>query len=256
VRVAGVAPDVVVATSQVWQTNCVAARGGGEAFVIDSPVLPAELETLPAVLEQAGFAVVGLLATHADWDHLLGRVAFPGSALGVAETTAARLRAEPGAAQRELRAFDDAHYLERAAPLALGDWQALPVPGKLEVGDRELQLHPADGHTVDGMAVWIEWAGVLVAGDYVSAVEIPTVASLDCYRATLRRLRELAERSSAVVPGHGPVLDRDRALVVLDEDDAYLDALAERAADAPLPPGRRTAEQRRLHAENVARLYR
>jgi glyoxylase-like metal-dependent hydrolase (beta-lactamase superfamily II) len=254
VRVAGVHADVVVATSQVWQTNCTAVRGGGEAFVVDSPVLPAELETLPAVLEQAGFAVVGLVATHADWDHLLGRAAFPGSALGVAETTAARLRAEPGAAQRELREFDEAHYVERPAPLSLGEWQALPVPGTLEVGDRELQLHPADGHTVDGMAVWVEWAGALVAGDYVSSVEIPTVASLDAYRATVRRLRELAERAHAVVPGHGPVLDRDRALKVLDEDEAYLDALAQRGADAPLPPGRRTAEQRRLHAENAARM--
>jgi glyoxylase-like metal-dependent hydrolase (beta-lactamase superfamily II) len=95
---------------------------------------------------------------------------------------------------------------------------------------------------------------VLVAGDYVSAVVIPTVASVDGYRATVRRLRELAERASAVVPGHGPVLDRDRALAVLNEDEAYLDALGERGADAPLPAGRRSAEQRRLHAENVGRL--
>ena len=39
---------------------------------------------LPAVLEQAGFPVSGLLATHGDWDHVLGRLAFPGAALGVA----------------------------------------------------------------------------------------------------------------------------------------------------------------------------
>src|SRR5256885_1399374 len=138
-------------------------RGGGEAFVIDSPVLPAELETLPAVLEQAGFAVVGLVATHADWDHLLGRAAFPSLALGVAETTAARLRAEPGAAQRELREFDEAHYVERPAPLALGDWQALPVPGTGEGGARELQRPPAGGHTGDGMAIWLAGSGWLLA---------------------------------------------------------------------------------------------
>jgi glyoxylase-like metal-dependent hydrolase (beta-lactamase superfamily II) len=252
VRAVGVHADVLVFTSRVWQTTCTAVRAGREAFVVDSPVLPDELEVLPRVLDQAGFEIAGLLATHADWDHLLGRAAFPGAALGVAETTAARLRAEPGAAQRELRAFDEAHYLERPAPLALGDWQALPVPGTVDVGDRALELHPAEGHTVDGMAVWMPSTGALLVGDYLSPVEIPQVASLDGYRATLRRLRPLVERAQAIVPGHGAVLDRARALELLVEDEAYLAGLEELGAEAPLPAGRRTAEQRRLHAGNVA----
>ena len=255
-RAVGVHEDVLVFTSRVWQTTCTAVRAGGEAFVVDSPILPDELEALGGVVDQAGFRVAGVLATHADWDHLLGRAAFPGAALGVAEVSAARLRAEPGVAQRELRAFDEAHYVERPGPLSLGEWQALPVPGTLDVGDRTLELHPADGHTADGMAVWIEWAEVLVAGDYVSTVEIPTIAeggSLQAYRSTLRRLRPLVDRARAVVPGHGAVLDRDRALELLEEDEAYLGGLAELGADAPLPAGRRTGEQRRLHALNVAR---
>ena len=33
------------------------------------------------------------LATHADWDHLLGRYAFPEASIGCGETTAARLAA-------------------------------------------------------------------------------------------------------------------------------------------------------------------
>jgi glyoxylase-like metal-dependent hydrolase (beta-lactamase superfamily II) len=219
VRVAGVHEDVLVATSQVWQTTATAVRSGGEAFLIDSPVLPAELDTLPTLLEQAGFDVVGLLATHADWDHLLGRLAFPQSALGVAETTAARLRAEPGAAQRELREFDQRWYLERA-PLSLGDVQALPVPGHVEVGERELELHPADGHTADGMAVWVPWSKCLVVGDYLSPVEPPMVSpggSPAAYAATLRRLRPLVEQADHVVAGHGGVLPRERALAILEQ---------------------------------------
>ena len=69
--------------------------------MVDSPVLPDELDALPALVEQARFpAPSGLLATHADWDHLLGRLAFPGVALGCAESTAERLQASPGEAQR------------------------------------------------------------------------------------------------------------------------------------------------------------
>src|SRR5436305_12563642 len=102
-KVLAVNADLIVFISQFWQTTCTAVRSGDEGFVIDSPVYPDELEALPELLEQARFPVSGLLTTHADWDHLLGRLAFPEASLGCAETTAARLRAESGAAQRELR---------------------------------------------------------------------------------------------------------------------------------------------------------
>src|SRR5690242_7438197 len=103
--------DVIVATSRVYATNCTIVRGPREeaddnpteTFVVDSPVLPDELELLPSLVSQAGFAEpAGLLATHADWDHVLGPLAFPDAPLGCAESSAARLAAEPGAAQREL----------------------------------------------------------------------------------------------------------------------------------------------------------
>jgi glyoxylase-like metal-dependent hydrolase (beta-lactamase superfamily II) len=231
-------------------------RAGGEAFCIDSPVFPDELEILPAMAAQAGFDVVGLLATHADWDHLLGRYAFPEAPLGCAETSAARLVNEPGVAQRELREFDEELYVERPRPLSLPGSQQLPVPGHVEIGERALEVHPADGHTADGMAIWIEWAGVLVCGDYLSPVEIPMLSpggSLAAYLATLARLEPLVERAEHVVPGHGGPIDGARAAALLREDRAYLEALRERGADAPLPFARRTATQRRLHAENAAR---
>src|SRR4051795_11321571 len=104
-RALGLHADVIVAVSRAYQTGCTLVRSGSEAFCIDSPVFPDELEILPAVAEQAGFTVVGLLATHADWDHLLGRYAFPEAPLGAAESSAARLVGEPGDAQRKLRAF-------------------------------------------------------------------------------------------------------------------------------------------------------
>jgi glyoxylase-like metal-dependent hydrolase (beta-lactamase superfamily II) len=256
VRVVSLHPDVILLTSQIWQTNCTVVRAGEESFVIDSPVLPQELQALPAVLEQAGWCLGGLLATHGDWDHLLGRLAFPGASLGCAETTVARLAAAPGEPQRELRAFDEQYYLDRPHPLALGQLQALPVPGRLAIGPHELELHPAEGHTVDGMALWAPWTGVLVAGDYLSTIEVPFFGeghgTLEAYRATLERLVPLVRRAEHVVPGHGPVLDSPRALAVLEEDLAYLSALDEHGGDAPLPPGRRTRAQRQLHQQNVA----
>jgi glyoxylase-like metal-dependent hydrolase (beta-lactamase superfamily II) len=226
VRAVALHADVLVATSAIWQTNCVVVRGDGETFVIDSPILPDELQALPALVEQAGFpAPSGLLATHGDWDHLLGRLAFPGLALGCAQSTAARMQAAPGEAQRELRAFDEAHFIARERPLSLGAVQALPVPGGCAVGARELALHPAAGHTGEGIAILIEWAGVLVCGDYLSPLELPLLGpggGAQEYAHTLERLRPLVARAEHVVPGHGRVLGRERALEILEQDLAQV----------------------------------
>jgi glyoxylase-like metal-dependent hydrolase (beta-lactamase superfamily II) len=234
-------------------------RSGDEAFLIDSPVLPDELEILPALLQQAGFPLTGLLATHADWDHLLGTYAFPEAPLGVGETTAARLAAEPGVAARELRDFDEEYYLDRPRPFSLPGVQALPVPGYCAVGEQELELHPSDGHTADGMAVWVPWARVLVAGDYLSSHAIPELspgASIDGYLATLRRLAPLLTQADVVVPGHGDVLDGARAAAILREDVAYLEALQGASPDrAPLPLARRSGAQRKIHAYNLELLH-
>lgn len=258
-KVLAVNPDVIVVISRFWQTTCTAIRAGEEGFVIDSPVYPDELEALAGVLEQAGFPVSGLLVTHADWDHLLGRIAFPQASLGCGESTAERLAAEPGDAQRQLREFDEDQYVDDRRPLALAGIQSLPVPGHLAlgVGNREIELHPADGHTADGTAFFIPWLGTLVCGDYVSPVEIPWISadgSVEAYLATLERLRTLVARADTIVPGHGRPLDRETATGILDEDVAYLEALVTAGPDARLPAGRRTGAQRRIHKENVVRL--
>jgi glyoxylase-like metal-dependent hydrolase (beta-lactamase superfamily II) len=254
-RVLALHADLIVFISRVWQTACTAVRAGDEGFVIDSPVYPDELEALPGVLEQAGFPVSGLLTTHADWDHLLGRLAFPSASLGAAENTAARLAAEPGAAQRSLRAFDEEHYVDGRRPLALAGVQSLPVPGRLALGPaRELELFRTDGHTADGTAYWFPWLEVLVCGDYLSPVEIPMISaggSVAAYLATLERLRPVVESAVSVVPGHGGPLDRPQALRVLEEDVAYLAALVAEGARAELPPGRRSSVQRRIHRANA-----
>jgi len=252
--------DLIVVVSGVWQTTCTLVRSGAEGFVIDSPVLPDELEALPALAEQAGFPVSGLLCTHADWDHLLGRLAFGDASLGVGVASAERLASEPGAAQRALREFDDEHYVARARPLALGGIQSLPVPGSLSLGEpgaaAEIELYGAGGHTAAGTAFLLPWLEVLICGDYLSPVEIPVLSpggSAAAYLETLARLASLVDRTSTVIPGHGGPAGRHDASRILEQDAAYLEALVH-DGDAPLPEGRRSPAQRRIHAANLAAL--
>ena len=252
-RAVSISPDALVVTSAFWQTNAIALRSGEEAMLIDSPYLPDELDALPGVLAGAGFEPDGLLATHADFDHLLGRLAYPGMTLGLCESSVERLQRAPGEAQRALRTYDAEFYVERGAPLALGQVQALPAPGSVEIGDRELELHPAEGHTEDGMAIFDREQGLLMVGDYLSDVEIPWIhGSAASYRATLARLGTLVEQATTVVPGHGAPHDRETTLRILDEDVDYLDALE--AGDERLPQGRDSKAQKAIHAENVGQL--
>lgn len=257
-RVLALHEDAIVFVSAFWQTTCTAVRAADEGFLVDSPVLPHELEALPQILEQAGFPVSALLCTHGDWDHLLGRMAFPGASLGAGASTGKRLSAEPGQAQRALRDFDAEHYVERPAPLSLEPVQELPLPGRLDLGpERELELLPADGHTADGMALWMGWLELLVCGDYLSPVEIPMLSpggSPDAYLATLGRLEGYVARAQTVVPGHGTPLGSARALELLSEDRTYLQSLVQAGASAELPAGRRGRQQRRIHEENVVSL--
>lgn len=261
-QVVALDPGVIVARSVKWQTTCTLLHHGDETFVVDSPIFPDELDALPGILGQAGWGLSGLLATHGDWDHLLARLAFPDAPLGVAETTAARLRAEPGVAQRRLREVDEDDYVIRPRPLSLGSVQALPVPGKVELGSgggdaSELELIPADGHTSDGMAIWAPFASVLVAGDYLSPVELPMISeggSRDAYVATLLRLAPYVERADWVVPGHGAAIDGQRALAILREDIKYLESLGRDGVEPALPLTRRDRVQKQIHAGNVGRV--
>ncbi len=176
--------------------------------MIDSPILPDELEILPALLEQARFpAPSGLLATHADWDHLLARLAFPEATLGCALTSAERMRSTPGAAQRELRAFDEEHYVRRPSAASAGSVQALDVPGGCEIGSARARAASRRGPH-------LRWDGrVDRLGRRARRGRLPldrrdTSAgrggSIDAYLATLERLRPLVSGAAHVVPGHGP----------------------------------------------------
>ncbi len=255
-QVLAIHPDVVVAKSVKWQTTCTIVHSGDESFLIDSPLHGEELESLPTLLQQMGWGLSGLLATHGDWDHLLGRLAFKDAALGVAETTAARLKADGGEAARKLRAFDEEEYVQRGRPLRLGDVQAIPVPGRLDIGPSEtLELLPADGHTHDGMAIWIPWAKVLVPGDYLSPVEIPWIGeqgSVPAYLATLGRLKPYVEEAEWVVSGHGGPVDGSRAMALMREDVAYLQGLLD--GEDVLPIARRDGAMLKIHRENLGRV--
>ena len=68
------------------------------------------------------------------------------------------------------------------------------------------------------------------------------------------QLEPMVEQADWIVPGHGAVLDSERALAVLREDREYLSTLAADGAYAALPLTRRNGAMRKIHRENVSRV--
>ncbi len=251
----GLHADVVVAISRATD-HLHAGPLGNEAFCIDSPVFPDELEILPAIADRPASRC------WARWPRTPTGTACWGASRSrrrrwaARESTAARLIYNPGEAQRELRAFDEELYVERPGPFSLPGAQSLPMPGHCGIGEPELELHPADGHTEDGMAVWVPWARVLVAGDYLSPVEIPMLRRAGWRAGSWRRRPAGAARRAG-----RPRRPRPRrpaggagAAAILREDRAYVEGLIEHGAEAKLPLARRGAAQKKIHAENATRV--
>ena len=199
-------------------------RRDGECFVIDSPVLPARARgAADGRSSRRAGSCSGLLCTHGDWDHLLGPLRVPrrGARLRRDDRRAPARRAR-ARRQRELREFDEENYVERPRPLSLGQVQALPVPGHVEIGDAEIELLPADGHTEDGMAIGCRGPGV----------------------ARLRRLP---------VAGRDPVAVGERQPRRLPRDARAPAAARSSEADWVVPGPRRAARRRSARSRSCAR---
>ena len=238
-KAVGLHPDVVVVTSRFWQTTCTLVRSGEEAFCIDSPVLPDELEILPSIAEQARFRVVGLLRhPRATWTTSSAATRSRTRRWASASRPRSACRPSRGACSGAARLRRGVLHRARRAAVDAG---AAGAAGAGPVRDRRrgARAAPAPGHTADGMAIWIPWARVLVCGDYLSPVEIPWLPSAARARTTSRR-STASSRSSSRPSTSCPATARRSTpcarAAILREDREYLQGLP----DSKLPLARRT----------------
>jgi glyoxylase-like metal-dependent hydrolase (beta-lactamase superfamily II) len=222
----------LVLQSALWATNSVIVFGEEGCLVCDPSIFPDEIAQIRERTRDSGS--VHVLITHSDFDHVCGLPAFARDAVVVAGTSTAAAIAD-GTARRKLdesgvewgTAWEGELRVDLVASAASG----APV----RCGDLEVGVVDCRGHSDDGSAFVIAARRLLLAGDYLSAVCPPIVlGSFDAAVASIERLlRAIDEhRITAVVPGHGPVLDAAQAREIGREDIRYLRALQERAAAA------------------------
>jgi glyoxylase-like metal-dependent hydrolase (beta-lactamase superfamily II) len=246
-----------VATSPVYlTTTTVVAGNGGGCLLIDPALTPAELASLGEWLTARGLHPVAAWSTHAHWDHVLwssaldGRGALDSTALEPAVTgsgtgqpgggsvpryatarAAAACARDRAAMTAELLAESEGHELALFAQVT-----PLPGPGTAIAWDGPPALVVAhDAHAPGHGALYLPHAGVLVAGDMLSDIEIPLPGlpgehppdagdPFGDYRAGLGLLAAAGARGLRhVVPGHGHVGDTAEFRRRVAADFGYLD---------------------------------
>jgi glyoxylase-like metal-dependent hydrolase (beta-lactamase superfamily II) len=232
-RLSEVADGVYVATSPVFVTTSTVVTGqDGGALVIDPALTVGELRSLAADLAELGLRPSVGFATHPHWDHVLwsrelGDV--PRYAAPSAVDTAVRERDQllSGLTADQGDSGHDRDLFARLTALPAGA-DRVPWDG------RPAQVLTHSAHAPGHSAVFLPDAGILVAGDMCSDIEIPLL-DLDQpdpvgdYRQALDRFADLDVR--LVIPGHGAIGDGAEFRRRIAADRAYLDGL-ERGSDS------------------------
>ena len=246
--------------STLFQTTTLELRRAGERLLIDPGISPWEVEE---VLAASAMPVTQVLVTHADWDHVMALGMLPD--VQVTASTAAAERIRSGRARAEIEREGAGVLLAHRAIERLHVEQTVDPPADVRLGPWLGVCRPGTGHTDDGMVISLPDEHLLVAGDYLSSLEIPAAhASVHDYRTTLQMLIGVIERERPlyVVVGHGRPHTSEEALRIADDDLDYVEAVI-RYAEAGCPPDHAEqiavperaagANDRVVHAANVAR---
>lgn len=243
-----VAAGVFVATGrQYTTTTTVVAAPDGGCLLIDPAVSVAELAALADWLADAGLRPVAGWSTHPHWDHLLWTRAFGDVPRYATQAAVDAVRRERAALASELEGSSPGHDLALFARVEAAAGTEIDWPGPPAV----IVAH--DAHAPGHGGVFLPEAGVLVAGDMLSDIEVPLpdLAAADPFGGYGTGLDLLAAVPdvAVLVPGHGHAGDAAEFRRRLAADRAYLDAVR---AGTDYPDERLTEEW--LRAEHARAL--
>ena len=228
-----IAPGVFVATAEKYTTTTTVVAGDdGGCLLIDPAVTAADLAALAGWLSERGLHPVAGWSTHPHWDHLLWSAAFgevPRYATPRAVAVVARELPGLVSGVGESAPGHDLTVFARVEPL---------LDREIDWAGPRAVVHAHDAHAPGHGAVLLPDAGVLIAGDMLSDIEIPlldleSAEPFGDYRQGLEILAAVPG-VDRLVPGHGHVGDRAEFRRRVDADRRYLDG-TEAGADVADP---------------------
>jgi glyoxylase-like metal-dependent hydrolase (beta-lactamase superfamily II) len=263
-----VARDVYVLRYPVLDVNVTLVVGDGEALLVDTLSTDPQARELAGAVRAVTSYPLTIVNTHHHFDHCFGNavLAAGGRPVWAHEEAAALLSQRAERLRREWYEEWAPTHPELAAGLAevrvVAPDRTVRRSAALAAGGREVELrHLGRGHTAGDLVVRVPDADTLIAGDLVEESGPPAFG--DSYPLewpdTLHELLHLVGPATAVVPGHGAVVDRGfvaaqhaelAALAWLiregDADGASAEAVA---AKAPFGPEAAVVAVRRGYAE-------
>lgn len=223
-----VAADVYVLRYPVLDVNATLVVGGQNAAVVDTLSTDAQARELLAAVRLVTPLPLVLVNTHHHFDHCFGNVvlaeASPGCPVWAHESAARLLREEAEDLRRrwyeEFRVTEPDLAEGLVAVDVLAPDRTVHTRATVDLGDRVVELrHLGRGHTDGDLVVAVPDAAVLVAGDLVEQSGPPGFGDsfpLD-WPETVAALLHLVTPATAIVPGHGAIMDAD--LVRAQHDD-------------------------------------
>lgn len=206
-----------------WINNTGAVTDGDATLIVDTCATAERTRNfLDAVRAATGGAPVRwAVNTHEHGDHTYGNWLLP---------EATTLFGHPN--MRANLAVDP--VIDGCPPVwaPVPDWGAerrrlpdvtLPDAATIHIGERAVEVHHPGhaAHTTGDLVVWLPAERVLYTGDLLFNGLTPLVmaGSVAGARTVLEWIAAFEPR--VIVPGHGPVVTRDRVAPVLDQHDAY-----------------------------------
>jgi len=207
----------------LWRTTSLLVHADGESLVVDPAITASEVAEIGRRARELDAPVRHVLITHGDWDHVCGIGGFPDASAAMCEQTGEKVAS--GAADRSIARAAEHYGFAVADPPRVD--RTFTRGSALALGPFVVETFPLVGHTADGTGFRLREPGLLVVGDYLSAVEFPFATAPGAYRMTLAGMIEMltADPPEVVIPGHGPPLDPAQALDVAGADLRYLRAM-------------------------------
>jgi len=241
-----IAPEVYVLRYPVLDVNVTLVLGGEAAVVVDTLSTEGQArELLDAVRRVTALPVV-IVNTHHHFDHCFGNgvlaAAYPGCGIWAHEAAATVLREDAARLQRLWYEEWRPTHPELADGLAAVDVvppnRTVHTESIMDIGGRTLELrHLGRGHTEGDLVLAVPDASVLLAGDLVEQGGPPSFG--DSYPlnwpGTMTALLHDVSPATAVVPGHGSVVDVDFVRAQHDELTALAWLIRDGDADGAAP---------------------
>jgi glyoxylase-like metal-dependent hydrolase (beta-lactamase superfamily II) len=210
-----VAAGCFVRRHESFDVSCGVVVGGEGLLVVDTRASLAQgRELAESIRALSALPVRAVVNTHVHFDHTFGNGAFTGSPIVAHESVPVALPAD----SKRIKAMyaddpDDPLRDEVLATTVVAPTETFSSVWSVDLGDRVVEaVHPGRGHTDGDVVVRVPDTDTVWCGDLVESSAPPAYGDDSFpleWPATLDIVVGLLTPSTAVVPGHGPVVDRE-----------------------------------------------